>query len=97
MFKFFKKKNVEKAEKAEKLEIIFPTAEDMLKETSEKWPAKSAEEILQGIKRGAAKGERYAWFFRSRISERTIKELRQQGYRIEVGTHEDAPYFKIFW
>lgn len=33
MFNFFKKKNVEKAER---LETIFPTAKDMLKETSEK-------------------------------------------------------------
>ena len=91
MFEFFKKKDVRK------LETIFPTAEDMLKETSEKWPVKSAEEILQGIKRGVARGERYVTFFRSCISERTIKELRQQGYRIEVGTIEEAPYFKVFW
>ena len=94
MFNFFKKKNVEKAER---LETIFPTAKDMLKETSEKWPTKSAEEILQEIKKTSSKGDRCAWFFRSCISKRTIKELRQQGYRISLGTIEDTPYFKVLW
>ena len=94
MFKFFKKKNVEKFVK---LETIFPTAKDVLKATSEHWDTKTNKEILKGIKKKMARGERYVYFFNSHISEQTIKELRHQGYYVEVSSFDNTPYFQVSW
>lgn len=94
MCKFFNKKNVENVEK---LETIFPKAQEILEETSKQWPVKSAEEILEKINKSKDRGERYAYFPRSHVSEQTKKELLQQGYKVQISTLYDAPCFEVIW
>jgi len=94
MFNWFKKKN---NEPETKLETIFPTAKEMLEKTAKNWPTKTSVEILAEIKQESAKGARYVCFFRAYISDQTRKELLQQGYRIDISTLGEAPYFEVSW
>ena len=90
MFSCFKKK--------EKNETIFPTAKEMTKKTAEKWPTITDEQILKGIKEASSMGNREITFHNAKISSRTYKKLRKQGYQIEeFFLFSNRPCFTISW
>ena len=78
-------------------ESVFPPAEKMAAEASQKWPELTAEKIVKGIRVESANGKRFITFFRATISEENKKELKKQGYRVEQGECYGAPLVEIFW
>ena len=89
MFNWFKKKN-------DKIET-FPTAQEMLEKTEERWPMETTKKILAEIQKASANGKRSVYFFKAKISEQTCKELRLKGYCIDISTYDGVPYFKVSW
>ncbi len=78
-------------------ESVFPTAEEMLAESSQKWPQLTAEVIVEKLHSESASGERKAFFYNSTLSVENKEELKKQGYRVEQGEIFGTPFVKIFW
>jgi len=93
MFKLFKKN------KNQQSDSIFPKAKSTLETSTSKWEYVTAEKILERIESESSKGRRKASFYNSIISNELVKELRSQGYKVEVNASPISigPYFDIFW
>lgn len=105
--------NVEKNENIEKNEnssvdsenisensaSIFPSANETLEVSKQKWKQVTAEEILEKVNYESSRGNRYAKFFDAYISEELVKELSTKGYTVKVHSSPAliGPYFDISW
>lgn len=78
-------------------EIVFFSAEEMLKKTSENWSYKTDKEIFKKIQEKASQGKREAYFLNAKILESTVRELEQLGYSIKVSNYNGCPMFEIKW
>lgn len=77
---------------------FFPKAEEMIKKSSEYWDERTPQEILDGILRESSKGNRRVYFWKATISERTLRELEQQGYKVEQSTiYDGSPCITVSW
>lgn len=96
MFNLFKKK---KEKSSINSGSIFPSAKDTVEKTAKNWKTIKPKEILDKINYESSRGNREAKFYDSYISDDLVKELRSQGYRVEVHASPDTigPYFKVYW
>ena len=97
MFKFFRSIINKNASSDSNLETIFPKSSEMLEKSSRQWKLLTDEEILKGIEKESYQGNRYKYFFNSKISKDTRKALRQQGYKVEEGTCYNTPLVRVDW
>ena len=65
------------------IEFLFPSAEEMVQKSSEKWKKPSKEQILEKILNRAETGYRYATFYESLLAKELKAELEDQGYRVK--------------
>lgn len=80
-------------------ESIFPKAESLLQNTQKEWKQITPEEILKKIQLESSKGNRYARFHDSYISDELVNELESQGYKLNIVASPIfvGPYFEITW
>ncbi len=75
----------------------FPSTKEMAEKAAEKWTETTLDEIFEEIEVKSRQGERYAYFFRTRLSKEAKKELKILKYQIQTFWIDRAPGFKISW
>ena len=75
----------------------YPTAKEMAERAAHKWSEVTMEEIFEEIERKSREGERYVYFFKTKLSKETRKTLRKLNYRYYRFMLDGAPGFKVSW